>query len=249
MDWALSRNRYWGTPLPIWVCQACGKEEAIGSFQELKARATKPLPEPFDPHRPYVDQVELACACGGTMRRVPYVIDVWYDSGAMPFASLHYPFEHEEVFRESFPADFIAEGIDQTRGWFNSLHQLGVMLFGSIAFKNVICHGLILDEKGQKMSKSKGNVVDPWDIIREFGADALRWYIYVSAPPEADRRFGPNLVRETVRDYFLTLWNVYSFFVTYANLDRPDLKNPLPPRSGPRWTAGSSPACRTSSRG
>lgn len=123
------------------------------------------------------------------------------------------------------------------------------MLFGSIAFKNVICHGLILDEKGQKMSKSKGNVVDPWDIIREFGADALRWYIYVSAPPEADRRFGPNLVRETVRDYFLTLWNVYSFFVTYANLDRPDLKNPLPPRSGPRWTAGSSPACRTSSRG
>ena len=238
VDWALSRNRYWGTPLPIWVCQACGKEEAIGSFQELKARATKPLPEPFDPHRPYVDQVELACACGGTMRRVPYVIDVWYDSGAMPFASLHYPFEHEEVFRESFPADFIAEGIDQTRGWFNSLHQLGVMLFGSIAFKNVICHGLILDEKGQKMSKSKGNVVDPWDIIREFGADALRWYIYVSAPPEADRRFGPNLVRETVRDYFLTLWNVYSFFVTYANLDRPDLKNPPPPEKRPemdRW--------------
>jgi isoleucyl-tRNA synthetase len=172
------------------------------------------------------------------MRRVPYVIDVWYDSGAMPFAAIHYPFENGEEFREAFPADFIAEGIDQTRGWFNSLHQLGVMLFGSIAFKNVICHGLILDEKGQKMSKSKGNVVDPWDIIREFGADALRWYIYVSAPPEADRRFGPNLVRETVRDYFLTLWNVYSFFVTYANLDRPNLKAPPPPEKRPeldRW--------------
>ncbi|AEV16569.1 isoleucine--tRNA ligase (Isoleucyl-tRNA synthetase) [Thermus sp. CCB_US3_UF1] len=238
VDWALSRNRYWGTPLPIWVCGACGKEEAIGSFQELRERATAPLPEPFDPHRPQVDEVELRCACGGTMRRVPYVIDVWYDSGAMPFASLHYPFENQEEFQEAFPADFIAEGIDQTRGWFNSLHQLGVMLFGSIAFKNVICHGLILDEKGQKMSKSKGNVVDPWDILREFGADALRWYIYISAPPEADRRFGPNLVRETVRDYFLTLWNVYSFFVTYANLDQPDLKNPPAPEARPeldRW--------------
>lgn len=238
VDWALSRNRYWGTPLPIWVCGFCGKEEAIGSFQELKERAIQPLPEPFDPHRPYVDGVELQCTCGGTMRRVPYVIDVWYDSGAMPFASLHYPFENQEEFKEAFPADFIAEGIDQTRGWFNSLHQLGVMLFGSIAFKNVICHGLILDEKGQKMSKSKGNVVDPWDIIREFGADALRWYIYISAPPEADRRFGPNLVRETVRDYFLTLWNVYSFFVTYANLDQPDLQNPPPVEKRPeldRW--------------
>ena len=229
VDWALSRNRYWGTPLPIWVCETCGKEEAIGSFLELRERATAPLPEPFDPHRPYVDQVELRCTCGGTMRRVPYVIDVWYDSGAMPFASLHYPFENQEVFGKGFPADFISEGIDQTRGWFNSLHQLGVLLFDSIAFKNVICHGLILDEKGQKMSKSKGNVVDPWDILRAFGADALRWYIYISAPPEADRRFGPNLVREVVRDYFLTLWNVYGFFVTYANLDRPDLKNrPLP---------------------
>ncbi|WP_018461949.1 isoleucine--tRNA ligase [Thermus oshimai] len=238
VDWALSRNRYWGTPLPIWVCGACGKEEAMGSFAELRARAKGPLPEPFDPHRPHVDEVELECACGGTMRRVPYVIDVWYDSGAMPFASIHYPFENGEEFREAFPADFIAEGIDQTRGWFNSLHQLGVMLFGSIAFKNVICHGLILDEKGQKMSKSKGNVVDPWDIIRTFGADALRWYIYISAPPEADRRFGPNLVRETVRDYFLTLWNVYSFFVTYANLDRPNLKERPDPKVRPeldRW--------------
>ncbi len=238
VDWALSRNRYWGTPLPIWVCEACGKEEAIGSLAELRARALEPLPEPFDPHRPYVDRVELACACGGRMRRVPYVIDVWYDSGAMPFASLHYPFENGDAFQKGFPADFIAEGIDQTRGWFNSLHQLGVLLFDSIAFKNVICHGLILDEKGQKMSKSKGNVVDPWEILRAFGADALRFYIYVSAPPEADRRFGPNLVREVVRDYFLTLWNVYSFFVTYANLDRPRLQDPPPPGARPemdRW--------------
>ncbi|WP_337845512.1 isoleucine--tRNA ligase [Thermus sp.] len=238
VDWALSRNRYWGTPLPIWVCEACGREEAVGSFAELRARAKEPLPESFDPHRPHVDEVELACTCGGTMRRVPYVIDVWYDSGAMPFASVHYPFENQEEFRETFPADFISEGIDQTRGWFNSLHQLGVMLFGSIAFKSVICHGLILDEKGQKMSKSKGNVVDPWDIIRTFGADALRWYIYISAPPEADRRFGPNLVRETVRDYFLTLWNVYGFFVTYANLDRPNLRARPAPEARPeldRW--------------
>ncbi|MGQ9510990.1 MAG: isoleucine--tRNA ligase [Thermaceae bacterium] len=239
VDWALSRNRYWGTPLPIWTCETCGHEEAIGSFQELRERSRTPLPEPIDPHRPHVDGVELTCpSCGGRMRRVPYVIDVWYDSGAMPFASVHYPFENQEAFQRGFPADFISEGIDQTRGWFNSLHQLGVLLFDSVAFKNVICHGLILDEKGQKMSKSKGNVVDPWDIIQTFGADALRWYIYISAPPEADRRFGPNLVREVVRDYFLTLWNAYSFFVTYANLDRPNLQNPPPPEDRPetdRW--------------
>ncbi|AEB11972.1 isoleucine--tRNA ligase [Marinithermus hydrothermalis] len=227
VDWALSRNRYWGTPLPIWVCEACGHEHLVASYAELKERAREdvdPTSPEFDPHRPHVDRITLTCdRCGGMMRRVPYVIDVWYDSGAMPFAQHHYPFEAQEAFQRGFPADFIAEGIDQTRGWFNSLHQLGTMLFDSVAYRNVICHGLVLDEKGQKMSKSKGNVVDPWEIMNTFGADALRWYMYISAPPEADRRFGPSLVREVVRDYFLTLWNVYSFFVTYANLDKPNL--------------------------
>ncbi|WP_041554664.1 isoleucine--tRNA ligase [Oceanithermus profundus] len=239
VDWALSRNRYWGTPLPIWVCDDCGKEELIGSFADLERRWGRPLPADFDPHRPHVDAIELTCeGCGGTMKRVPYVIDVWYDSGSMPFAQHHHPFENREVFARSFPADFISEGIDQTRGWFNSLHQLGTMLFDSVAFKNVICHGLMLDEAGLKMSKSRGNVVDPWSIISEFGADALRWYVYVSAPPEANRRFGPNLVRDVVRDYFLTLWNTYKFFVTYANLDRPDLTAPPPVAERPemdRW--------------
>jgi len=239
VDWALSRNRYWGTPLPIWVCEDCGKEELVPSFGELERRWERPLPADFDPHRPHVDAIELTCEdCGGKMKRVPYVIDVWYDSGSMPFAQHHHPFENQEVFARSFPADFISEGIDQTRGWFNSLHQLGTMLFDSVAFKNVICHGLMLDEAGLKMSKSRGNVVDPWEILSEFGADALRWYVYVSAPPEANRRFGPNLVRDVVRDYFLTLWNTYKFFVTYANLDRPNLADPPPVSRRPemdRW--------------
>ncbi len=226
-DWALSRNRYWGTPLPVWICEDCGHQHLVGSFAELEQRSKEPVdtgaPD-FDPHRPYVDEVQLTCDnCRGTMKRVPYVIDVWYDSGAMPFSQFHHPFENQEVFERSFPADFISEAIDQTRGWFNSLHQLGVMLFDSVAFRNVICHGHILDEKGEKMSKSKGNIVNPWDIINSYGADALRWYIFVSAPPEASRRFGPNLVKEALKDYFLTLWNVYGFFVTYANLDRPNL--------------------------
>lgn len=242
VDWALSRNRYWGTPLPVWVCEACGHQHLVSSFEELKQRSQQPIdPESpdFDPHRPYVDRITLRCEhCGGTMRRVPYVIDVWYDSGAMPFAQFHYPFENAETFQKSFPADFIAEAIDQTRGWFNSLHQLGVMLFDSVAYRNVICHGHILDEKGEKMSKSKGNIVNPWEIIDTFGADALRWYIYVAAPPEASRRFGPKLVKDALRDYFLTLWNVYSFFVTYANLDRPRLENRPPVEARPeidRW--------------
>ncbi len=242
VDWAISRNRYWGTPLPIWTCNGCGHAHMIGSFDELAERANEPLvsdADEFDPHRPFVDRVTLSCdECGGTMHRVPYVMDVWYDSGSMPFAQHHYPFEHRDRFEAGFPADFISEGIDQTRGWFNSLHQIATLLFDSVAYKNVICHGLVLDEKNRKMSKSKGNVVDPWAIMDEFGADALRWYMYVSAPPEADRRFGPNLVREVVRDYFLTLWNVYSFFVTYARLDKPDLHNRPPVTERPevdRW--------------
>ena len=157
------------------------------------------------------------------MRRVPFVLDVWYDSGSMPFAQMHYPFENQDQFNQSFPADFICEAIDQTRGWFNSLHQIGVMLFGSRAFQHVISLGLILDEAGQKMSKSRGNTIEPGQILDEFGADPLRWYLF-TLPPEADRRFGPGVMRETIREFFLPLWNVYRFFVTYANLDRPNLE-------------------------
>ena len=221
-DWAISRNRYWGTPLPFWVCQSCHHQEAIGSVAELADKTGREL-SGFDPHRPHVDQLEWNCPeCGGVMRRVPFVLDVWYDSGAMPFAQLHYPLENKTEFSQSFPADFICEAIDQTRGWFNSLHQIGVMLFGSRAFQHVISLGLILDEAGQKMSKSRGNTVEPGQILDAFGADPLRWYLF-SLPPESDRRFGPGVMRETIREFFLPLWNIYRFFVTYANLDHPNL--------------------------
>lgn len=244
VDWALSRSRYWGTPLPIWVCEDCGAREMVGSFAELGARSSEKIDvesAEFDPHRPYVDNVTFACqadACSGTMRRVNDVIDCWYDSGSMPFAQFHYPFENQERFRADFPADFICEGLDQTRGWFNSMHQLGVMIFDSIASRTIICHGLVLDEQSEKMSKTRGNVVNPWDVLNTHGADALRWYLYSSAPPEASRCFSVNLVGEAVRHYMLTLWNTYSFFVLYANLDRPDLAHPVPVAERPlidRW--------------
>ncbi|NPA06374.1 MAG: isoleucine--tRNA ligase [Chloroflexi bacterium] len=222
VDWALSRNRFWGTPLPIWVCDnpECGHKELIGSVADLEARAGRDLSD-LDLHRPYVDEITFECpVCRqGTMRRVPEVIDVWFDSGAMPVAQWHYPFENQDMFKRQFPADFICEGVDQTRGWFYSLHAISTLLFGREAYKNVISLGLILDEKGEKMSKSKGNVVDPWDVINEHGSDALRWYMYTVAPPGDDRRFSVKLVGETVRRFFLPLWNVYVFFVTYANLD------------------------------
>lgn len=235
VDWALSRTRYWGTPLPIWECQGCGHRDCIGSYAELGERSQQPLAEPFDPHRPYVDEVKLTCGeCGGTMERVPEVIDCWYDSGAMPFAQLHYPFENKERFEKTFPADFICEGLDQTRGWFNSLHQLGVMLFDNIAYKTVICHGLVLDGEGEKMSKSRGNVVDPWEVLNEHGADSLRWYLYASAPPELSRRFSVELVGEACRRYLSTLWNTYHFFVLNANAAQPDfsLAKPASERDG-----------------
>lgn len=220
VDWALSRTRYWGTPLPIWVCQGCDHKTCIGSYAELAQKSIQPIdvksPD-FDPHRPFIDEVELRCEkCSSSMRRVPDVIDCWYDSGAMPFAQQHYPFENQDVFEKSFPADFICEGLDQTRGWFNSLHQLGVMLFDSVAYRTVICHGLVLDGEGEKMSKSRGNVVDPWDVLREHGADALRWYLYASAPPEISRRFSVELVGEACRRYLGTLWNTYYFFILNA---------------------------------
>jgi len=239
IDWNLSRNRYWGTPMPVWESED-GEYRVVGSYAELAERSGRPeLTGPdFDPHRPFVDDITFEDG-GKTFRRVPYVMDVWYDSGSMPFAQHHYPFENREKFEQGgFPADFIAEAIDQTRGWFNSLHQIGTMVFDSVAYKSVICSGHILDEKGAKMSKSKGNVVNPWDVFEQFGADAARWYMYVSAPPELSRRFGMNLVGDAFRSYFLTLWNTYSFFVLYANLDRPDLSAAPAPADRPevdRW--------------
>lgn len=225
VDWALSRTRYWGTPLPIWEC-SCGHREVVGSYQELGERAVTPVDvksASFDPHRPYIDEIQIRCdKCQSAMTRIPDVIDCWYDSGAMPFAQLHYPFENKDLFEKSFPADFICEGLDQTRGWFNSLHQLGVMLFDSIAYKTVICHGLILDGAGQKMSKSGGNIVNPWDIFQDQGADALRWYLYASAPPDVSRRFSADLVGESGRRYLGTLWNTYYFFVLNANALKPN---------------------------
>lgn len=224
IDWALGRERYWGTPLPVWECRECGHQECIGSVQELSEKAGRDLSD-LDLHRPYVDEITYTCPeCGGVMQRVPELIDVWFDSGAMPVAQWHYPFENQDLFRKQHPADFICEAVDQTRGWFYSLHAISALLFDEVAFKNVICLGLILDEKGQKMSKSRGNVVDPWDVIREHGADALRWYLYTAGPPGENRRFSVNLVGQVVRNFMLTLWNVYAFFVTYANLDgwRPD---------------------------
>ncbi|MFN3742157.1 MAG: isoleucine--tRNA ligase [Anaerolineales bacterium] len=234
IDWALSRERYWGTPLPIWECEHCEHREMIGSVAELSQHAGRDLSD-LDLHRPYVDEVTWTCPqCGGLMHRVPDLIDVWFDSGAMPVAQWHYPFENQEIFKRQFPADFICEAVDQTRGWFYSLHAISTLLFDSECFKNVICLGLILDAEGQKMSKSRGNIVDPWDVIHAHGADAFRWYLYTASPPGNERRFSAELVGKVVREFTLTLWNVYAFFVTYARLDNwrpplqaPQLTNPL----------------------
>ncbi len=219
IDWALGRERYWGTPLPVWICDNCHKQEAFGSRDELSKASGRDLTD-LDLHRPYVDQVVVECPkCHQDMHRVPELIDVWFDSGAMPMCQWHYPFENGEMFRKQFPADYICEAVDQTRGWFYSLHAISTLLFDEICFKNVICLGLILDGEGRKMSKSKGNVVDPWDVINKNGADAMRWYLYTASPPGQERRFSPDLVSEVIRNFSLTIWNTYSFFVTYANLD------------------------------
>ncbi len=232
IDWALGRERYWGTPLPVWECGSCHHQVCVGSVAELSERAGRDLSD-LDLHRPYVDEVTFDCPeCGGTMHRVPELIDVWFDSGAMPVAQWHYPFENQEIFQKQFPADFICEAVDQTRGWFYSLHAISTLLFDSECFKNVICLGLILDEQGRKMSKSRGNVIDPWDVLEQSGADAFRWYLYTASPPGQERRFSLELVDEVVRRFVLTLWNVYAFFVTYANLDgwQPD------PNRQPQYT-------------
>jgi isoleucyl-tRNA synthetase len=255
IDWAVSRERYWGTPLPVWVSEDGTEKICVGSVAELSELTGLDL-SGLDLHRPHVDDVTFERG-GKLYRRLPYTIDVWFESGAMPYAQWHYPFENQEEFLRAFPADFICEAMDQTRGWFYSLHALATLLTdggdpasgrapGALAgefpegpaFKNCVVLGFINDEKGQKMSKSRGNTVDPWAVLREQGADALRWYMYVSSPPEANKSFHPKFVTEVVRDFLLTYWNVYGFFVTYANLDRPDLVTPVSVAERPeidRW--------------
>jgi isoleucyl-tRNA synthetase len=218
IDWALSRERYWGTPLPIWVSENGQHIEVVGSLAELEDKVGRSLQD-LDLHRPYVDDLTWEHDEHGVMRRVPDVADAWFDSGAMPVAQWHYPFENQELFQVAQQADYISEAIDQTRGWFYTLHALAVLLFDRPAFKNVICLGHILDVRGEKMSKSKGNVVDPFLLVEQYGADATRWYMFASAPPYNPRRFAPEHVGEMLRQFMLTLWNTYSFFVTYANLD------------------------------
>jgi isoleucyl-tRNA synthetase len=224
VDWALGRERYWGTPLPVWECADCRFQEMVGSVKELREKTGKGEEE-LNLHRPYVDELHWECPkCKGRMNRVPELIDVWFDSGAMPVAQWHYPFENEALFAQQFPADYICEAMDQTRGWFYSLHAVSTLLFDSVSFKNVVCLGLMLDAEGRKMSKHKGNVVDPWEVLEAHGADAFRWYLYTASPPGQEKRFSTDLVGEVIRTFTLTLWNVYSFFVTYATLDgwRPD---------------------------
>ncbi len=239
VDWALSRDRYWGTPLPVWRC-AEGHAHCVGSIAELRELAAGPVPEDLELHRPYVDDVVLTCGeCGAEMRRVPEVIDAWFDSGSMPFAQWHYPFENEAVFRERFPADFIAEAIDQTRGWFYSLLAVATLVEGRSSYKRVLCLGHILDGEGQKMSKSRGNVVQPDEILDAQGADAFRWFMFASQQPWSPRRFSVDMVDEVVRKFLLTLWNTYSFFTVYANIDRFDpAVEPVPLAERPlldRW--------------
>ncbi len=228
IDWNLSRSRFWGTPLPVWMTEDESEVKCIGSFAELrreveKARAAgieqPPLGEDFDPHRPYVDRIVLVSDSGKPMHRVPDVVDVWFDSGAMPYAQWHYPFENRDVFKEQFPADFIAEGVDQTRGWFHTLHVLATLLFHNVAYKNVLVNGLVLDEKGNKMSKRLGNVVNPFEVLDTYGPDPTRWYMVYHAPPWENLRFSLKQLDEVRRKFFGTLFNVYSFFALYANID------------------------------
>lgn len=227
IDWAISRDRFWGTPLNVWVCKKCGKLESAGSIKDLREKGKLPdgsaVPEDIELHRPYVDDIVFTCECGGKMKRTPEVIDCWFDSGAMPFAQWHYPFENKDkFFEELFPADFISEGIDQTRGWFYSLLAISTILTGQSSYKNVLVNDLILDKNGQKMSKSKGNSVDPMKLMTEYGADAIRWYLLAVSPPWIPTKFDEKGVIEIVNKFFGTLKNVYSFYVTYANIDNFD---------------------------
>jgi isoleucyl-tRNA synthetase len=250
VDWALSRERYWGTPLPIWVCPK-DHRTAIESLAELSELAGRDVTG-MDPHRPFIDEVTFACptpGCGEEATRVPYLIDVWFDAGAMPYAQWAYggPGSEgdstrpaSELFKSRFPADYIAEGLDQTRGWFYTLMAEAVLLFDETAYRNVVCLGLLVDKEGRKMSKRLGNVIDPWEVIDRFGADALRWFMVAAGSPWAPRRVYMEGFEDVVRRFLLTLWNTYAFFVTYANLDEPDLSPGRSVRSVRPWTATTS---------
>ncbi|MDQ4028974.1 MAG: isoleucine--tRNA ligase, partial [Actinomycetota bacterium] len=221
VDWSLSRDRYWGTPLPVWRCDE-GHVVCVGSFAELSELAGEDL-SGLDPHRPYVDDISWTCPeCAHEMHRVPSVIDAWFDSGCMPFAQWHYPFENEEVFEKRFPADFISEAIDQTRGWFYSLLAVATLVRGQNSFRNVVCLGLLVDAEGRKMSKSLGNVIEPWTVLDSLGSDALRWFLLVGGTPWSPRRISLGIIEEGLRKYLLTLWNTYSFWVTYAAIEEFD---------------------------
>ena len=222
-DWGVSRNRYWGTPLNIWECEGCGHQESIGSREELYEMSGDENAKTVEFHRPYIDQITMKCpCCGKTMRRVPEVLDCWFDSGAMPFAQHHYPFENQELFHQQFPAQFISEAVDQTRGWFYSLLAESTLLFNKAPYENVIVLGHVQDENGQKMSKSKGNAVDPFEALDKYGADAIRWYFYINSAPWLPNRFHGKAVQEGQRKFMGTLWNTYAFFVLYANIDEFD---------------------------
>lgn len=237
VDWALSRDRYWGSPLPIWRCDDCGVDTCIGSVAELSERAGRDLSE-LDLHRPYVDEVTFPCeGCEGTARRLPPVLDAWFDSGSMPSAQHHYPFAGDGAFERAFPADYICEAIDQTRGWFYSLLAVNTLVFDQTPYRNVVCLGHIVDEQGQKMSKSRGNVIDPWQIFDTFGADALRWYFLSTGQPWSPRRVYEEGIRESTRQTLVTLWNVFAFHTTYADLDgwSPDGAEPSPSHVLDRW--------------
>ncbi len=222
-DWGISRNRYWGTPLNIWECEGCGHQHSIGSRQELFEMSGNEAAKTVELHRPYIDEITIKCPdCGKTMHRVPEVIDCWFDSGAMPFAQHHYPFENKEIFEQQFPAQFISEAVDQTRGWFYSLLAESTLLFNKAPYQNVIVLGHVQDENGQKMSKSKGNAVDPFDALQKYGADAIRWYFYINSAPWLPNRFHGKAVMEGQRKFMGTLWNTYAFFVLYANIDEFD---------------------------
>ena len=228
-DWAISRERYWGTPLPVWQCEKCHYFEVIGSIEELRKRSGASIPENPELHRPEIDKYHLNCPkCGGIMSRVPEVIDCWFDSGSMPFAQYHYPFENKKLIdkKEQFPADYISEAIDQTRGWFYTLLAISTLLGKGPCYKNVISLGHVLDEKGEKMSKSKGNVVDPWEIVEKYGADATRWYFYTVNQPGDPKLFSEKEVEGSLKRFIIIFWNCYLFFKTYGEISKPQIQNP-----------------------